>query len=110
KASQSTCAIESVASSSWRNRRGEPQAGQRAASGGASATQSRQKLKLTARPQGKITARSRSVAFPIAAERAARPGNLGRIDRGAIGKGEQETLVGEHMLEHAAEKVRLGCR
>jgi hypothetical protein len=33
-------------------RRGEPQAGQRAAGGDASARQSRQKLKATARPLG----------------------------------------------------------
>ncbi len=32
---------------------------------------------------------------------------LGRIDPGAVGESEQETLVAEHMLEHAGEKARL---
>ena len=66
--------------------------------GDASARQSRQKLTATARPSG-------YVAFPIAAERAAGPRDSGRIDGGAIGEGDQRTLVGEHMLQHAGEKV-----
>ena len=50
---------------------------------------------------------SRYVAFPIAAERIAGPRHSGRIDAGRIGEGQQETLVGEHMLQHAGEKVGL---
>jgi len=33
------------------------------------------------------------------------PRDLGRIEAGAVGKSDQETLVVEHMLEHADEKV-----
>jgi hypothetical protein len=35
-----------------------------------------------------------------------RAGDFGRTDPGAVGKCDQETLVAEHMLEHAGEKVR----
>src|SRR5260370_6656764 len=38
------------------------------------------------------------------------PGDAGRIDTRAVGKGDQEILIAEHMFEHAGKKVGiLGC-
>ena len=48
---------------------------------------------------------SRQIALPIAAERAPGLADVGRIDAGAGGEGDQETLVAEHMLQHSGEKA-----
>jgi hypothetical protein len=37
------------------------------------------------------------------------PRDLGRIDPGAVGESDQETLVAEHMLQHAGEKAGLAA-
>src|ERR1700722_1552619 len=62
------------------------------------------------RPQGKRgRRRSRQISLPCAAaaESGARARNLGRIDPGAFGKRNKETLVRKHMLQDAAEKALL---
>ena len=50
---------------------------------------------------------SRQIALPIAAKARAAPADIGRIDPGALGESNQETLVTEHMIQHAGEKVGL---
>src|SRR5208283_4171123 len=54
--------------------------------------------------------RSRHVTFLLTAERVAGARDLGRIDSGAQGKRDQETLIAEHMLEHAGEEAGLARR
>src|ERR1700733_15131997 len=93
--------MESASSSPCRTSRGEPQPAQRLASGTASARQSRQKLALTEHHA------LRQIPFPMAPHGATRPCNVGRIDTGAVGKGDQERLVRKHMLQHPEEKVWL---
>ncbi len=44
------------------------------------------------------------------AERSTGACDLGRVDPGTGGKRDQETLVTEHMLQHAGEKAGLACR
>src|SRR5690242_2313084 len=49
----------------------------------------------------------RQIALPHLAESVAGASHFGRIDPGAVGKCDQQILIGEHMLEHASKKVRL---
>src|SRR5580658_2084645 len=93
--------MERASSSLCRTSRGEPQAAQRLVSGAASARQSRQKLALTKHHA------LRQIPFPMLPQRAARSRNVRWVDTSAVGEGDQERLVGKHMLQYPAEKVRL---
>src|ERR1700733_3913631 len=100
--------MASASRSSWRSKRGEPQAAQRAVRGEASARQSRQKL-VTAIPREECPRDyppSGQIAFPVSTERAPRLGDARWIDPGAVGKRYQETLIAQHMVEHAGQKAR----
>ena len=76
--------------------RGEPQAGQRVA---------------VSRRVGQAIAaeaRSRHRRAPMAAaERGARLADVGRIDAGLGGKGDEQRFVGGQIVEHAGQEARL---
>jgi hypothetical protein len=64
------------------------------------------RLTLVAGDFSSALQRSGQMAFPVAAERVPRPGDARRIKPGAVGKRHQETLVAQHMVEHACQKTR----
>ena len=84
------------------------QQSRRTAGGAAPALRRRigQAIAAEARAHGKP---SGQIAFPFTAERAPRPRDLGRIEAGAVGKSQQQALIGEHMLQDAGEKAGRSC-